>query len=335
MKIVTSPFADLHQKRIFVLVKPSFMQGRKPITEAGFLQEPLAQEYYDYARYVVGSMVSQVELKWDSGQSGMSLDDFVMDVVISAIELTREDYGKGLLERKNENSFKDFFWWRIKKAFYKKLEELKSDPGRAVFDERLGKYYEGMAVEFGPRDENDEPSVIDDNDGEAKIPVTRTPKRINADVILYHYSAEKAQALEENREIKMSYVRRIREIVAKMSPTDQRLFNLKFQFDFSDEDCRMWKTISARKHVKDPFTIMAHDKYGLTEGYARKRISLIKSDIIKKLKESGHTPASYRERTSVPMLEMLVVRRPEPEFDLDIENLSEADCRDILVELFS
>ena len=279
------------------------MKGRKPITEAGFLQDPLPREYYDYALHVVGSMVSRVELKWDPGRSGMSLDDFVTDVAISAIELAREDYGKGLLDRKDENSFKNFFWWRIKKAFHEKLEELGRDPGRAVFDERLGKYYEGMAVEFGPRDENDEPSVLDDDGSVAGTPVPRTPKKLND--------------------------------VARMSPTDQRLFNLKFQFDFSDEDYRMWETISARKHVKDPFTKMAHEKYGVSEGYAKKRISLIKSDILKKLKESGHTPEEYRERTSVPMLEMLVARRPAPEFDLDIEDLSEADCRDILFELFS
>ena len=43
----------------------------------------------------------------------------------------------------------------------------------------------------------------------------------------------------------MTYVRKIRDIVAKMSPTDQRLFNLKFQLDFSDQDYRMWETISA------------------------------------------------------------------------------------------
>ena len=35
------------------------------------------------------------------------------------------------------------------------------------------------------------------------------------------------------------------------------------------------------------------------------------------------------------MLEMLVVRRPVPEFDFDIDNLSEADCRDILMELYT
>ena len=45
---------------------------------------------------------------------------------------------------------------------------------------------------------------------------------------------------------KMTYVRKIREIVARMSPNDQRLFNLKFQFDFSDQDYRMWETISAQ-----------------------------------------------------------------------------------------
>ena len=135
---------------------------------------------------------------------------------------------------------------------------------------------------------------------------------------------------------KMTYVRKIREIVARMSPTDQRLFNLKFQFDFSDEDYRMWETISAQKHVKDPFTKMAHDKYGYSEGYAKKRISLIKADIVKKLSEAGHTRESYRQQTSMPLtLEWLQVKKPAPAFDLDIEGLTEADCRDILMELFA
>lgn len=80
---------------------------------------------------------------------------------------------------------------------------------------------------------------------------------------------------------------------------------------------------------------MAHEKYGISEGYAKKRICLIKADILKQLKNSGHTPERYRERTSVPMLEMLVVRQPVPEFDFDIDNLSEADCRDILMELYA
>ena len=134
---------------------------------------------------------------------------------------------------------------------------------------------------------------------------------------------------------KMTYVRKIREIVARMSPNDQRLFNLKFQFDFSDQDYRMWETISAQKHVKDPFTKMAHDKYGVSEGYARKRICLIKADIVKKLSEAGHTQESYRQQTSMPLtLEWLQVKKPAPAFDLDIEGLTEADCRDILFELF-
>ena len=121
-----------------------------------------------------------------------------------------------------------------------------------------------------------------------------------------------------------------------MSPTDQRLFNLKFQFDFSDQDYRMWETISAQKHVKDPFTKMAHDKYGVSEGYAKKRISLIKADIVKKLSEAGHTRESYRQQTSMPLtMEFLQAKKPAPAFDLDIEGLSEADCRDILVELFA
>ena len=135
---------------------------------------------------------------------------------------------------------------------------------------------------------------------------------------------------------KMTYVRKIREIVARMSTNDQRLFNLKFQFDFSDEDYRMWETISTQKHVKDPFTKMAHDKYGVNEEYARKRICLIKADIVKKLNEAGYTRESYRQQTSLPnTLEFLQARKPAPAFDLDIEGLSEADCRDILMELFA
>lgn len=268
----------------------------------------------------------------------MSLDLFVNDAALYAIELAREDHAKGLFRNENADSFRKFFYGRILKAFHTKLEDLAGDPGRAVFDERLGKYYEGTAVEFGPRDDNDEPSVLEDSDKEAPSDTSskRPPKKANDGVILYHYSAEKAKALEESHEIKMTYVRKIREIVAKMSPTDQRLFNLKYQFDFSDEDYKMWETISAQKYVKDPFTKMAHEKYGVSEGYAKKRISLIKADIVKKLSEAGHTPESYRQQTSMPlMLEYIPARKPAPEIDLDIEGLSEADCRDILMELFA
>ena len=312
--------------------------ARKPLTEQDFVQNPTGKQFLDYARYNIGSMISRVELKWDPGYTGMSLDLFVNDVAMHGIELAREDLAKGLLRNEKEKSFQEFLWWRLKKAFNESLKELGGDPGRAVFDERLGKYYEGTAVEFGPRDDNDEPSVLEDSDKEAASDTSskRPPKKANDGVILYHYSAEKAKALEESHEIKMTYVRKIREIVARMSPTDQRLFNLKFQFDFSDQDYRMWETISAQKHVKDPFTKMAHDKYGFSEGYAKKRISLIKADIVKKLSEAGHTPESYRQQTSLPnTLEFLQARKPAPAFDLDIEGLSEADCRDILVELFA
>ena len=312
--------------------------ARKPLTEQDFVQNPTGKQFLDYARYNIGSMISRVELKWDPGYTGMSLDLFVNDVAMHGIELAREDLAKGLLRNEKEKSFQEFLWWRLKKAFNESLKELGGDPGRAVFDERLGKYYEGTAVEFGPREDNDEPSVLEDSDKEAASDTSskRHPKKANDGVILYHYSAEKAKALEESHEIKMTYVRKIREIVARMSPTDQRLFNLKFQFDFSDEDYRMWETISAQKHVKDPFTKMAHDKYGVSEGYARKRICLIKADIVKKLNEAGYTRESYRQQTSLPLtLEFLQVRKPAPAFDLDIEGLSEADCRDILVELFA
>ena len=119
-----------------------------------------------------------------------------------------------------------------------------------------------------------------------------------------------------------------------MSPGDQRLFYLKYQFGFSEEDFQLWESIGQQKHVKDPFTRMAKEKFGLSENYAKKRISQIKADIIAKLNQSGHTQASYKQDTSVPtMLQSLFASRRQPELDIDIESLSEAECRDILVEL--
>lgn len=307
-------------------------KGRTPLTETGFLHEPLGNEYFEYARFVVGSFVDRVELKWHPGHTGLSLNDFVMDTSIYAIELTKEDYCKGLFRNENENSFKYFFWFRIKKAFFTKLKELSDDPQKAVFDERLGMYYEGAAVDFGPTDENDEQPDTTEEDK----PVThRVPKKLNDEVVLYYYSAEKAEILDESQQTKMQYVKQILDIVNRMSPNDQRLFYLKYQFGFSDADYQMWEDISKQKHTKDPFSKMAHLKYGLSEGYAKKRISQIKSDILSKLNQSGHTPASYRQRTSIPvMLQTLTVNSSTPIIDIDTEKLSEADCRDILVELF-
>ena len=180
--------------------------ARKPLTEQDFVQNPTGKQFLDYARYNIGSMISRVELKWDPGYTGMSLDLFVNDVTMHGIELAREDLAKGLLRNEKEKSFQEFLWWRLKKAFNESLKELGGDPGRAVFDERLGKYYEGTAVEFGPRDDNDEPSVLEDSDKEAPSDTSskRHPKKANDGVILYHYSAEKAKALEESHEIKMT-----------------------------------------------------------------------------------------------------------------------------------
>ena len=320
------------------------IRGRQPITEAGFLQEPLGKQYFDYARYTVASFVRDVELKWHPGRAGISLDAFVMDTSIYAIELAKEDYAKGLFRNEDADSFRKFFFWRIKKAFFAKLDELGKDPRQAVFDERLGKYYEGTAVDFGPTDENDDPVAIPDDPAQeeeettfkrSKEPVThRTPKKPNEDVILYFYSEEKAAVLEESYLAKMRYVRRILDIVSLMSPGDQRLFYLKYQFGFSEEDFQLWESIGQQEHVKDPFTRMAKEKFGLSENYAKKRISQIKADIIAKLNQSGHTQASYRQDTSVPtMLQSLFNSRPRPELDIDTGSLSEAECRDILVEL--
>ena len=119
-----------------------------------------------------------------------------------------------------------------------------------------------------------------------------------------------------------------------MSPGDQRLFYLKYQIGFSEEDFQLWESIGQQKHVKDPFTRMAKEKFGISENYAKKRISQIKAEIIAKLNQSGHTQASYRQDTSMPtLIQSLFNSRPQPIFDIDIESLSEAECRDILFEL--
>ena len=74
--------------------------ARKPLTEQDFILDPTGKQFLDYARYNIGSMISRVEMKWDPGQSGMSLDVFVNDVAMHGIELAREDLAKGLLLRK-------------------------------------------------------------------------------------------------------------------------------------------------------------------------------------------------------------------------------------------
>lgn len=286
------------------------IRGRQPITESGFLQEPLGQQYFDYARHTAASFVRDIELKWNPGRTGMSLDDLVMETVVAAIELTKQDYAKGLFRNEKEDSFKQFFWWRIKKAFFAKLDELRADNDKAGFDERLAKYYEGTAVDLGSSDERD-------------------------GVTLFFYSEEKAAVLEESHQARMQYVRRILDIVSRMAPGDQRLFYLKYQYNFTDEDYQMWERIGSQKHVKDPFTKMAQEKFGLSENYAKKKISEIKRDIIAQLNQSGHTQANYRNNTSVPtMLQFLTATHHQPDLDFDIENLSEADCREILVELY-
>ena len=286
------------------------IRGRQPITEAGFIQEPLGKQYFDYARHTAASFVRDIELKWNPGRTGLSLDDLVMETVVSAIELTKQDYAKGLFRNEKDDSFKHFFWWRIKKVFFAKLDKLRKDNDNAAFDERLAKYYEGTAVDLGSSDERD-------------------------GVTLFFFSEEKAAVVEESYLAKMQYVRKILDIVSNMSPADQRLFYLKYQLDFSDKDYQLWERIGKEKHVKDPFTKMAQEKYGLSENYAKKRISQIKADIIAKLNQSGHTQASFKNNTSVPtMLQTLTASRPKPVFDLDIDCLSEAECRDILFELY-
>ena len=92
--------------------------------EQDFILDPTGKQFLDYARYNIGSMISSVEMKWNPGQSGMSLDLFVNDAALYAIELAREDHAKGLFRNENADSFRKFFYGRILKAFHTKLENL-------------------------------------------------------------------------------------------------------------------------------------------------------------------------------------------------------------------
>ena len=86
--------------------------ARKPLTEQDFILDPTGKQFLVYARYNIGSMISSVEMKWNPGQSGMSLDLFVNDAALYAIELAREDHAKGLFRNENADSFRKFFYGR-------------------------------------------------------------------------------------------------------------------------------------------------------------------------------------------------------------------------------
>lgn len=330
----------------------------KPVTEKSLMQKPMGEELFVYARNVIASMIKTVELKWHQERTGMTLDDFIADTAARAIILTEDDYQKGLFRQEGENSFKNFFWFRIKKAFFLQLEELSRDSQSTTFDESMGKYYEDRAAGYGTGSERDEDSCCDSTDAEeapcenepedgeeaagdtpktkkAADPTIRRTLEVGSDESPYSYSHEKAMALEENRRIKMKYVERILLLVSQMSPKDQMLFKMKFQIDFSEDDCRMWEAISQQPHVKDPYGRMAHEKFGCSEGYAKKRISMILSKLKSDLYGAGYTREAYRESVAMPgtMHHIIAEKNVIHLFDFDVQNLSEDDCRDILLEL--
>lgn len=119
---------------------------RKPLTEQDFVQNPTGKQFLNYALNSIGSMISRVEMKWNPGQSGMSLDLFVNDAALYAIELAREDHAKGLFRNENADSFRKFFYGRILKAFHTKLEDLADDPGRASSTSGSGSITKGRLL---------------------------------------------------------------------------------------------------------------------------------------------------------------------------------------------
>ena len=277
MPMITTPSA----------AKPAF----QPITEAAFLQDPLGPEFYMYALNVIRGFIGKENFSWNPDQTKLSLDDLIMESCLYAIELTKAEYSKGLFRNKNKNSFKNFYYTQIRKAFYEKLE-------------KLGKY---------------------------------SPVKADEDEPVSSCSEEKMIALEESHEARMQYVEKILEAVSKLSPTEQRLFKLKYQIDFTDEDYRLLGKIYQQKHVRDPFAKMACEKFHLSENYAKKKICEIKKELITLLSQAGFSQERFRRETSVPVTMQMLTAGPKipplPAFQLDVDALTEADCREILLEL--
>ena len=99
--------------------------ARKPLTEQDFILHPTGKQFLDYARYNIGSMISSVEMKWNPGHSGMSLDLFVNDAALYAIELARED-----LQEQECRFFQEILLWKNFKSIPYEIGRFWNAPRR-------------------------------------------------------------------------------------------------------------------------------------------------------------------------------------------------------------
>ena len=287
---------------------------RNNIQKSSLEEAFIKKDYEKLIRYAKHIIISSCRIP-DSDLTGVSREDFINDVAYRGIQYAMTDYENGLFDR-GRGTIETFVWGRVcKKAFYEVLKEFTSYLGMARFDEQLGKYYEGSAGHE---------TTFDDEQDDAVSTKTDLVEH-------YLYSAEKEQILEDVRDVKMMYINTIKNLVSKMSPTDQRLFDIRFGFNLSEEDYQKIDEIQKTPHVKEYYNKLAAEEFGISEGAARKRVNDLLGYIKKNLTADG-TMASYRQNTSLPGLSEFKVAKPETDFpDFNLDNLSEHDCIDILM----
>lgn len=317
------------------------------------LEEAVIKKDYEilfrYARHIVLSS------NWipDSDKTGIPREDFINEVAYRGIQYALTDYENGLYDRQR-GAIGSFICFRVrKKAFFEVLEDYTSAHIPARFDERFGKYYEGSAgheTAFCDEQDGDITTETDfskilpddsdeqETDGKKKKnedKEERPPKEPGGEVErqYYSFSTEKERILEDNWNTKMGYVQKILDLVSKMSPMDQRLFNIRFGFNLSEEDNNKIDEIQKAPHVKEYYNKLAAQEFGISEGAARKRVKDLLDYIKKKLTADGSI-GSYRQNTSMPGLSEFRVVNPEPKApEINLDNLSEYDCIDILMGL--
>lgn len=278
------------------------------LTEAAFRNQDYAR-FIDYAINVVYGFAHRLNLCSDNQES------FIMDAVFRGLEYAREDFEKGLYNKMKP--FKNFFWYRIKKAFYETLSEQYPDANKISFAEGLGKYYDN------PDGHDEMQEYYDDKDEHINIDGRSS----------YCASCEKEQILEDNRKEKLEFVRKIKNIVSMMDPMDIRLFNIRFGFDLTEEDQSTISALRKVSHAKEYYVKMAANEFGIKEDAVRKRIYDMIHYLQKALAKSGDMEA-YKNRTSLPgLLEYIVVNPKNALEELNLDKFSSEDCFDIWTEL--
>lgn len=342
-------------------ITPFIFKHMRNNSQKSSLEEAIIKKDYEkLIRYAKHIIISSCRIP-DPDKTGIPREDIINEAANRGIQYAWKDYERGLYRENGD--IDGFIRSRVcEKAFHEVYKEFFPARELARFNERFGKYYEGSADhEAAFCDEYDSDSTIetkfskillddskkqeiedkkDKNKNKNKKKKNedeeeRIPKEPGGEVERHYYSfsTEKERILEESWNVKMEYVKRIRNLVSKMSPMDQRLFDIRFGFNLSEEDYQKIDEIQKAPHVKEYYNKLAAEEFGISEGAARKRVNDLLGYIKKNLNADGLLE-TYRANTSIPGLSEFRVANPETDFsDFNLDNLSEYDCLDILMGL--